>query len=169
MKPLERLTHRVSVRSGIIVLAAIVVLALSSTSVRRVGRSVLAANVVGVPSAKPAVAETNDTIRPFRVNVPEADLADLRRQIQATRWPDKETAPDQGQGVQLANLQELVRYWGSSYDSRKAEAKLDALPQFMTTIDGIDVHFIHVRSRHKNALPVLSLASRYEGVGDTFV
>jgi hypothetical protein len=155
MKPLERLTHRVSFRSRIIVLAAIPVLALSSTSARRVGLSVIAASVVGVPSAKPAAAEANDTIRPFRVNVPGADLADLRRRIQATRWPDRETVVDQSQGVQLANLQELVRYWGSGYDWRKAEAKLNALPQFLTTIDGVDIHFIHIRSRHKNALPLI--------------
>ena len=99
---------------------------------------------------------TEDTpIRPFRVNVPEADIADLRRRIQATRWPDKETVADRSQGVQLAKLQELVQYWGSGYDWRKAEAQLNALPQFMTTIDGVDIHFIHVRSRHKNALPMI--------------
>src|SRR3982750_847108 len=72
-----------------------------------------------------------------------------------TRWPDKETVADRSQGAQLANLQELVRYWGDGYDWRKAEASLNALPQFMTTIDGVDIHFIHVRSRHKNALPVI--------------
>jgi pimeloyl-ACP methyl ester carboxylesterase len=155
MKPLERLTHRVSVRSGIFVLAAIMVLAVSSTSARRVGRSAIGASVVGVPSAEPAAAEANDTIRPFRVKVPGADLADLRRRIKATRWPDKETVADRSQGVQLAKLQDLVRYWGSGYDWRKAEAKLNALSQFMTTIDGIDVHFIHVRSGHKNALPLI--------------
>jgi pimeloyl-ACP methyl ester carboxylesterase len=94
-------------------------------------------------------------IRPFLVNVPEKDLADLRQRIAATRWPDRETVTDQSQGVQLAKLQELVRYWGSGYDWRKLEAKLNALPQFTTNIDGLDIHFIHVRSRHKNALPVI--------------
>ena len=96
-----------------------------------------------------------EAIRPFRVNVSDEAVADLRRRLAATRWPDKETVADRSQGVQLAKLQELVRYWASSYDWRKAEAKLNALPQFTTNIDGIDVHFIHVRSRHKNALPVI--------------
>jgi pimeloyl-ACP methyl ester carboxylesterase len=96
-----------------------------------------------------------DAIRPFRINVAEKDLVDLRRRIASTRWPDKETVTDQSQGTQLAKLQELVRYWGSGYDWRKAETKLNALPQFMTNIDGVDIHFIHVRSRHKNALPLI--------------
>jgi pimeloyl-ACP methyl ester carboxylesterase len=95
------------------------------------------------------------TIRAFKVEVPQAAIDDLRRRIAATRWPDKETVVDRSQGVQLGKLQELVRYWGSSYDWRKAEAKLNVLPQFMTNIDGVDIHFIHVRSRHKNALPVI--------------
>ena len=94
-------------------------------------------------------------IRPFRVDIPEEALADLRRRIAATRWPDKETVEDASQGAQLAKLQELVRYWGSGYDWRKAEAKLNTLPQFMTNIDGLDIHFIHVRSRHKDALPMI--------------
>jgi len=95
------------------------------------------------------------TIRAFKVEVPQAAIDDLRGRIAATRWPDKETVADRSQGVQLGKLQELVRYWGSSYDWRKAEAKLNVLPQFMTNIDGVDIHFIHVRSRHKNALPVI--------------
>jgi pimeloyl-ACP methyl ester carboxylesterase len=94
-------------------------------------------------------------IRPFHVNVPDAVLVDLRRRIAATRWPDRETVEDPSQGAQLAKLQELVRYWGTGYDWRNAEAKLNALPQFTTTIDGLDIHFIHVRSRHENALPVI--------------
>jgi pimeloyl-ACP methyl ester carboxylesterase len=89
------------------------------------------------------------------VEVPQGALDDLRRRIGATRWPDKETVADRSQGAQLAKLQELVRYWGSAYDWRKTEAKLNALPQFVTTIDGVDIHFIHVRSRHANALPVI--------------
>jgi pimeloyl-ACP methyl ester carboxylesterase len=96
-----------------------------------------------------------DTIRPFRVNVPQATLDDLRRRVNATRWPDKETVADRSQGIQLAKLQELVRYWGTGYDWRKVEAKLNALPQFVTTIDGLDIHFIHVRSKHENALPLI--------------
>jgi pimeloyl-ACP methyl ester carboxylesterase len=94
-------------------------------------------------------------IRSFTVRVPQAALDDLRRRIAATRWPDRETVADRSQGAQLAKLQALVRYWGTDYDWRKAEAKLNALPQYMTTIDGVDIHFIHVRSRHKNALPVI--------------
>jgi pimeloyl-ACP methyl ester carboxylesterase len=89
------------------------------------------------------------------VNVPDAELVDLRKRIHATRWPGQETVTDRSQGVPLAELQGLVRYWGEGYDWRKAEAKLNALPQFLTAIDGVDMHFIHVRSRHKNALPVV--------------
>jgi pimeloyl-ACP methyl ester carboxylesterase len=105
--------------------------------------------------AKILAAEVSDTVRPFRVQVPESALADLKRRIAATRWPDRETVSDPSQGTPLARMQELVRYWGSGYDWRKLEAKLNALPQFLTTIDGVDIHFIHVRSRHKNALPVI--------------
>jgi pimeloyl-ACP methyl ester carboxylesterase len=100
-------------------------------------------------------AAGDHSIRPFTVHAPRAALDDLRRRIAATRWPDKETVADRSQGTQLAKLQELVRYWGTDYDWRKAEAKLNALPQFVTTIDGLDIHFIHVRSRHPNALPVI--------------
>jgi pimeloyl-ACP methyl ester carboxylesterase len=95
------------------------------------------------------------TILPFRVNVSDEALADLQRRIAATRWPDKETVADRSQGVKLAQLQELLRYWGTDYDWRKTEAKLNALPQFVTTIDGLDIHFIHVKSRHPDALPVI--------------
>jgi pimeloyl-ACP methyl ester carboxylesterase len=98
---------------------------------------------------------THHEVRPFRVDVPEKDLVDLRRRIPATRWPDRETVPDRSQGPQLAEMQELVRYWGTDYDWRKAEAKLNAWPQFMTAIDGVDIHFFHVRSRHENALPLI--------------
>ena len=94
-------------------------------------------------------------IRPFKVHVPEADVADMRRRLAATRWPDKETVADSSQGVQLARLQPLVRYWASAYEWRKAEARLNAFPNFKTNIDGVDIHFIHVRSRHKNALPLI--------------
>jgi pimeloyl-ACP methyl ester carboxylesterase len=107
------------------------------------------------PQAASTAGAATAAIRPFKVQVPQDALDDLRRRIAATRWPDKETVADQSQGAQLAKLQELVRYWGSGYDWRKAEAKLNALPQFMTNIDGLDIHFIYVRSRHKNALPVI--------------
>src|SRR4029078_1605319 len=102
-----------------------------------------------------AVAAQTAAVRPFRVEVPEADLDDLRRRIAATRWPDRETVPDRSQGARLAELQDLVRYWGGDYDWRRAEAQLNAFPQFMATIDGVDIHFVHVRSRHPDALPLI--------------
>jgi pimeloyl-ACP methyl ester carboxylesterase len=102
-----------------------------------------------------ALAEESSGIRPFRVRFPEESLLDLRRRINSTRWSDKETVDDGSQGVQLAALQTLVRHWGTDYNWRKAEARLNALPQFMTTIDGVDIHFIHVRSQHANAMPLI--------------
>ena len=103
----------------------------------------------------PGKAVENTAIRPFKIHVPDAALNDLRKRIAETRWPDKETVTDQSQGVQLAKIKPLVEYWGTGYDWRKTEAKLNALPQFMTNIDGVDIHFIHVRSKHPNALPVI--------------
>ena len=101
-------------------------------------------------------SEQTDLIRPFqKVNFPEAELTELRRRINATRWPERETVADASQGVQLATIQKLARYWGTDYDWRKCEAKLNALPQFITEIDGLDIHFIHVRSKHQNALPLI--------------
>jgi pimeloyl-ACP methyl ester carboxylesterase len=97
----------------------------------------------------------SEAIREFHVNVPEADLVDLRRRINATKWPERETVPDATQGVQLATTQALARYWATEYDWRKVEARLNSLPNFITEIDGLDIHFIHVRSKHKNALPVI--------------
>ena len=94
-------------------------------------------------------------IRPFHVDVPNEALDDLCRRIAATRWPEKETVPDDSQGVPLASMQKLARYWTSQYDWRKCEAELNALPQFMTEIDGLDIHFIHVRSQHEDALPLV--------------
>ena len=94
-------------------------------------------------------------IRPFDVNVPEEELTELRRRINATRWPEKETATDASQGVQLATMQALARYWTTDYDWRKCEAKLKSLPSFITEIDGLDIHFIHVRSKHENAMPLI--------------
>jgi pimeloyl-ACP methyl ester carboxylesterase len=106
------------------------------------------------PWYRPAAA-ADEPIRPFHVNVPGKDLLDLRRRLEATRWPDKETVADDSQGVPLAMLQELVRHWATDYDWRKIEARLNALPQFLTAIDGLDIHFIHVRSKHENALPLI--------------
>jgi len=97
----------------------------------------------------------NTAIRLFRVNIPEDDLKELRRRIIATRWPERETVSDQSQGPQLATMQKLARYWATEYDWRKVEAKLNAVPNFMTEIDGLDIHFIHVRSKHENALPLI--------------
>ncbi|MGC4055150.1 MAG: epoxide hydrolase [Paludibaculum sp.] len=94
-------------------------------------------------------------IRPFRVHVPEKSIADLRRRLAATHWPESETVTDRSQGVQLATMKNLVRYWQSGYDWRTVEARLNALPQFITNIDGVDIHFIHVRSKHANALPMI--------------
>ena len=94
-------------------------------------------------------------IRPFQVNVPESELTELRRRIHATRWPERETVTDQSQGVQLATMQRLAQYWGKEYDWRRCEAQLNALPQFITEIDGLDINFIHVRSKHENALPLI--------------
>src|SRR5215216_3085826 len=99
--------------------------------------------------------ETTTDIRPFHVEIPEEQIDDLRRRIAATRWPSKEVVSDRSQGVQLATLQELARYWTTDYDWRKAEAKLNALPQFTTEIDGVAIHLIHVKSRHENALPLI--------------
>ena len=105
---------------------------------------------------EPADVVEATAIRPFQVvSVPEAELTELRRRINATRWPERETVTDASQGVQLATTQALARYWATEYDWRKIEAKLNALPQFITEIDGLDIHFIHVRSKHENALPLI--------------
>jgi len=110
-----------------------------------------------VESAKPQLSlrKTTAAIRPFRFEASDADLIELRRRIAATRWPEKETVGDDTQGVQLATIQALARYWATDYDWRKVEARLNALPQFITEIDGLDIHFIHVRSKHENALPLI--------------
>jgi pimeloyl-ACP methyl ester carboxylesterase len=122
---------------------------------RAAAMAIAVAGAAGFCPGSPAPAAASDALRPFRINIPEEDLRDLHRRIAATRWPDKETVADQSQGAQLLKLQELVRYWGSGYDWRKVEATLNALPQFTTNIDGVDIHFIHVRSRHPNALAVI--------------
>jgi pimeloyl-ACP methyl ester carboxylesterase len=107
---------------------------------------------MSVPTENPGAATA---IRPFQVSVPDEDLAELRRRIGATRWPERETVDDDSQGVPLATMQELVRHWATDYDWRKVEAKLNALPQFTTEIDGLDIHFLHVRSQHEDALPLI--------------
>jgi hypothetical protein len=106
-------------------------------------------------SARPHTSTEDTSIRPFHIHVPEEQLVDLRKRIAATRWPDKETVNDESQGIRLAEMQALVHYWGTDYDWRKAEAKLNALPEFVTTIDGVDIQFIHVPSREPNALPLI--------------
>src|ERR1700687_2361184 len=109
-------------------------------------------------SATPQASKQADdkiAIRPFHVNIPEADLTELRRRINATKWPERETVTDQSQGVQLATIQALARYWGTEYDWREVEARLNALPQLLTEIGGLDIHFIHLRSKHEDALPLI--------------
>jgi pimeloyl-ACP methyl ester carboxylesterase len=142
MKSLQRPIKRHVFSGSTIVLGAAMILARPSAALR--------------PAAAAAKNQADDAaIVPFRANVPEADLADLRRRLRSVRWPDKETVSDKTQGTQLAKLQQLVRYWGTSYNWRKGEARLNAYPQFKTKIDGVDIHFIHVKSPHANALPVL--------------
>ena len=126
---------------------------------RLLGGPLAAVVMTVIVSTTPAFAQPRQwTIArsvPSPIHVPEAALQDLRRRIATTRWPDQETVTDRSQGIQLAKLKPLVRYWGSGYDWRKAEAKLNAFPQFVTRIDGVDIHFIHVRSKHPNALPMI--------------
>ena len=114
-------------------------------------------NTVDVPQRIPALRAVteNESVRPFRFSASDEELAELRRRILATRWPERETVTDASQGVQLATIQKLARYWATEYDWRRVEAKLNAYPQFMTEIDGLDIHFIHVRSKHANALPMI--------------
>ena len=106
-------------------------------------------------SATQQSSEDKDAIRPFEVNFPEAELTELRRRINATRWPERETVADDTQGVQLATMQKLASYWATDYDWSRCEAQLKALPHFITEIDGLDIHFIHVRSKHEDALPLI--------------
>jgi pimeloyl-ACP methyl ester carboxylesterase len=130
--------------------------AISSSLGRREFLASAAAVGVSAFFATSAGAAAEDaSIRPFHINIPEQQLVDLRRRVLATRWPERETVTDRSQGVQLAKIQEIVRYWGEDYDWRKVEARLNALPQFMTEIDGLDIHFIHVRSKHEGALPLI--------------
>jgi Epoxide hydrolase N terminus len=136
---------------------------ITSEAINKDRRRVLGTAMMGITAAGAAsllpsqvvAAPAGNGIRPFRINVPDEALVDLRRRLAATRWPEKETVADESQGVPLATLQELVRYWQTDYDWRKVEARLNALPQFITEIDGLDIHFIHVRSKHENALPLI--------------
>jgi len=129
---------------------------MSTNSSSPTRRGVLAASAAaGAISLLPVSATTSDAIRPFRINAPEEDLVDLRRRINATKWPERETVTNESQGVQLATMQQLVHYWQTGYDWRKVEARLNALPQFITEIDGLDIHFIHARSKHEKALPLI--------------
>jgi pimeloyl-ACP methyl ester carboxylesterase len=134
---------------------------MSRAKLVHITQQLAASLLVGALSASTASASAHQStaddtaIRPFHISIPQAALDDLRKRALATRWPDKETVTDQSQGVPLAKLQALVQHWSTDYDWRKVEAKLNALPQFVTTIDGLDIHFIHVRSRHPNALPVI--------------
>ena len=157
MKLHERLTNRIAFGTGIIVLAAMVGLGLWLIPTDRGGPALVAASVVDVPSATGGAADEKHrtAIRPYRVNVSEVDLAELRRRISATRWPEKETVNDQSQGVPLATVRDLAQYWATEYDWRKVEATLNALPQFITEIDGLAIHFIHVRSKHEHSLPLI--------------
>ena len=126
------------------------------TGIIRIGVIAMATTSSVTLSSTPAAAENNDTaIRPFRVNIPEKELVELRKRIAAARWPSKELVGDRSQGVQLATLKALAHYWATDYDWRKAEAKLNSYPQFVTKIDGVDIHFIHVKSKHPNALPMI--------------
>jgi pimeloyl-ACP methyl ester carboxylesterase len=116
---------------------------------------IASASAAGLLPLRSASAAKNDEIRPFRVSISNDELVGLRKRVQATRWPDRETVADPSQGVQLTTVQELARYWATEHNWRKIEAKLNALPQFITEIDGLDIHFIHVRSKHDNALPMI--------------
>ncbi|HKN21528.1 MAG TPA: epoxide hydrolase [Terracidiphilus sp.] len=123
--------------------------------IRLAAPSFASASEVSALPVNQSGAADGDSIRPFHISFPDSDLIDLRRRIVATRWPEKETVADWSQGVQFATMQKLARYWAADYDWRKVEARLNALPQFITTIDGLDIHFIHVRSKEANALPVI--------------
>jgi pimeloyl-ACP methyl ester carboxylesterase len=116
---------------------------------------VAASGCSGTVRAAKAPAPGPEAVRPFKVRIPEGELIDLRRRVRDTRWPDRETVADQSQGAQLAKLQELVHYWWTGYDWRRAEAKLNSIPQFVTQIDGVDIHFLHIHSRTPGALPLL--------------
>jgi pimeloyl-ACP methyl ester carboxylesterase len=137
------------------VLAGAIAIVLSTAAVRAETTSPAPSGVETLVPASVNSKPGDTSIRPFRFHVPDEALADLRRRIATTKWPQRETVTDASQGVQLATMQKLARYWQTEYDWRKVEARLNALPQFTTSIDGVDIHFIHVRSKHPNALPVI--------------
>ena len=145
MKTKDQIQSTSAFRRGVAAQTAVVSLALATAAL-----PVLAGKGSGT-----APSEDRNAIRPFHVKVPKAQLTDLRRRINATVWPERETVTDASQGVQLATMQKLARYWATEYDWRKVEARLNALPNFITEIDGLDIHFIHVRSKHENALPII--------------
>ena len=116
-----------------------------------------AAAIFAMPPTQLGAASSDHSIRPFHIDIQDEALVDLRRRVNSTRWPERETVADHSQGVPLARLQPLVRYWGTDYDWRKVEAKLNALPQFVTAIDGLDIQFAHIRSRHPNAMPLIMI------------
>ncbi|MBC1224263.1 epoxide hydrolase [Nostoc sp. UCD121] len=153
---IKKVHYKTKARTAV-VLSLLLVALLAATlapSARVLGQQFAQTDAQTQVAGKASATEEN-AIRPFRVHVPQEAIVDLRRRIAATRWPDNETVSDQSQGVQLATMKELVRYWGTKYDWQKAEAKLNALPQFVTNIDGLDIHFIHVRSKNPNALPLI--------------
>jgi len=120
------------------------------------GAIAIQGTVIDAQSGPNVNRSSSEAVRPFKkIHFPESELADLKQRILATRWPEQEYVKDESQGVQLATMQALAKYWATSYDWRKIEAKLNALPQFITTIDDVDIHFIHVRSKAKNALPII--------------
>jgi pimeloyl-ACP methyl ester carboxylesterase len=141
---IEQLSRRSSLKFGVASLLASLM----------PGDSLAAAQTLSIPKKERTMTD-NAAIRPFHVSFPEAELTDLRRRINATRWPQRETVTDATQGVQLATIQKLAHYWGTRYEWQKCEARLKALPHFVTEIDGLDIHFIHVRSKHERALPLI--------------
>ena len=152
----EEMRHRVTIAS------ALGLLLLASSSDSQTVAAAIEESTMTLPrqyttpaSARPIAAAQDTAIRPFQIHVPEAELVELRRRIMTTRWPEKETVADHSQGVPLAMIRELARHWATDYDWRKAEAKLNAFPHFVTNIDGLDIHFIHARSKHANALPLI--------------
>ncbi len=141
--------------TSIIASAFALVLLIGPSYARTVSAADAEASVISPLPAKLGAAAENKAVRPFHIDVPEAALADLRRRIAGTKWPERESVTDATQGVQLATMQNLAHYWATDYDWRKVEAKLNSFPQFVTNIDGLDIHFIHVRSKHPNALPLV--------------
>ena len=138
-------TPRAAARRNLATRTAVALLALAAATIPAVAGD----------SSSTGTREDRTAIRPFHVKISEAELTELRSRIKATKWPERETVADASQGVQLATMQKLARYWSTDYDWRKVEAKLNAVPNFITEIDGLDIHFIHVRSKHENALPLI--------------